>query len=110
MDASKTIGHARALDVPIVQCKSTADAIVQIRQHEIACCIVDLHLPGLDLGELIGALSGLPGKPKLIAYGSHVDAARLSAARKTGCDEVMPRSKYFEETSQILASAGARGQ
>jgi CheY-like chemotaxis protein len=82
MDASKTIGYARALDLLIVQCKSTAAAISQLQQQEIACCIVDLHLPGLDLGELISAVAALQRKPRVIAYGSHVDAARLSAARK----------------------------
>jgi DNA-binding NarL/FixJ family response regulator len=106
MDASKTIGHARALGLPIVQCRSATAAIGQIESQEIACCIVDLHLPGLNLDELIAAISRLPRKARLIAYGSHVDAQRLSAARKAGCDEVMPRSKYFEDLGQIISSGG----
>jgi CheY-like chemotaxis protein len=104
VDASKTIGHARALGLPITQCPTAADAIVHIESREIACCIVDLHLPGLNVEKLIDVLNRLPRKPKVIAYGSHVDAGRLSAARKAGCDEVMPRSKYFEEVAQIISS------
>ncbi len=103
IDASKTIGHARALGLAVTQCRTAADAIAHIESQEIACCIVDLHLPGLNIDELIGALDRLPRKPRVIAYGSHVDAGRLSAARESGCDEVMPRSKYFDETAQILA-------
>ena len=33
---------------------------------------------------------------RVVGYGSHVDAARLKAARKAGCDEVLPRSAFFE--------------
>jgi CheY-like chemotaxis protein len=105
VDASKTIGHARALGLPVTQCRTAADAIVHTKTQEIACCIVDLHLPGLNLDELIGALDRSPRKPRVIAYGSHVDAGRLSAARKAGCDEVMPRSQYFEEVARILSKA-----
>jgi CheY-like chemotaxis protein len=102
IDASKTIAHGRTLGVRVVQCKTLA-AIAQWDAEAVTCCIVDLHLPGLELGELLEALSRRPTKPRVIAYGSHVDAARLSAARKAGCDEVMPRSKYFEEMPGRIA-------
>ena len=39
---------------------------------------------------------------RVIGYGSHVDAARLKAARKAGCDEVLPRSAFFEDLQTKL--------
>ena len=33
---------------------------------------------------------------RVIGFGSHVDVARLKAARAAGCDEVLPRSAFFE--------------
>ena len=99
LDASKTIGAGRAVGASVVQCKSLAAVILRMEMQECACCIVDLQLPGLDLDELMEALARQEKKPRVIAYGSHVDAARLSAARKAGCDEAMPRSKYFEEVA-----------
>jgi hypothetical protein len=32
-----------------------------------------------------------------MAYGAHVDAAGLWAARQAGCDIVLPRSAFVEE-------------
>jgi len=37
-----------------------------------------------------------------VAYGSHVDKARLDAARAAGCDEVLPRSKFSAELPDLL--------
>jgi len=35
--------------------------------------------------------------PRVVAYGSHVDAAGLKAARDAGCDVVLPRSAFVEQ-------------
>ena len=40
--------------------------------------------------------------PRMVAYGSHVDAAVLRAAREAGCDPVLPRSKFVEELPRAL--------
>ena len=39
---------------------------------------------------------------RVIAFGSHVDVARLKAARAAGCDEVLPRSAFFEGLEERL--------
>ena len=103
LDASKTTGSARAGAIPIMQCKSLTVAILRLKQNEITCCIADLQCPGLDVEGLIALLAEQKKKPRVIAYGSHVDAALLSAARKAGCDEVMPRSQFFEEMPAKIA-------
>jgi hypothetical protein len=41
--------------------------------------------------------------PRVVAYGSHVDAQGLAAARAAGCDLVLPRSKFVEELPTALA-------
>jgi hypothetical protein len=43
-----------------------------------------------------------PVMPRVVAYGPHVDAALLRAARDAGCDPVLPRSKFVEQLSQAL--------
>ena len=43
----------------------------------------------------------LEGKP-VIAFGSHVDTARLQAAQTAGCSEVMPRSRLAATLPQLL--------
>jgi hypothetical protein len=37
-----------------------------------------------------------------VAFGSHVDKARLDQARAAGCDEVLPRSKFSGELPELL--------
>ena len=40
--------------------------------------------------------------PRLVAYGSHVDAEALRAARAAGCDPVLPRSKFVDDLPAAL--------
>ncbi len=60
--------------------------------------VVDLAQPGV-----IDALraGGIPGR--LIGFGSHVDTDTLDAARAAGCDEVLPRSRFFADPGRLLA-------
>ncbi len=64
--------------------------------------VVDLDNPGLDVAALLGRLQAGPAPPFVVAYGSHVDAAGLRAAREAGCDLVLPRSKFVEELPTAL--------
>jgi DNA-binding NarL/FixJ family response regulator len=107
LDASKTIANGRAAGVAVLQCKSLPALVEQMEMNEIACCIIDLQCPGLMFDELMFAVGRRPKPTRLIAYGSHVDAARLKAARDAGCDQVMPRSKYFEEMPSHIAEWAA---
>jgi DNA-binding NarL/FixJ family response regulator len=97
LDASKTIASAQAAGIEVRQCKSLAALIVQMEAQAYACCIVDLQCPGLDIVALLDARSQQNPRPRIVAYGSHVDAARLKAAREMGCEHVLPRSQYFAE-------------
>jgi DNA-binding NarL/FixJ family response regulator len=58
----------------------------------------------VDLGRP-GALEALPSitSGRVIAFGSHVDADLLAAARAAGCDDVLPRSKFFTRARDLLA-------
>lgn len=52
-----------------------------------------------NLRDLRAALSE---KATLLAYGSHVDVERLTAARAAGCDAVLPRSRFVEALPILL--------
>lgn len=62
--------------------------------------VVDLSRPGV--------LEALPqlGGVRTIGFGSHVDQEVLAAARAAGCDEVLPRSKFFSRLPGLLAGRG----
>lgn len=96
LDASKTIANARAAGIAVRQVRTTLAMIEQTLQESPTCCIVDLQCSGLDIAGLAAELNRSEKKPRLIAYGSHVDTQRLREARQSGYDEVLARSEYFE--------------
>ena len=97
LDASRVAATARAQGLTLKQARSAAALLQLAREQAPACVIVDLQNAGLDVADLLAKLrEGRESGPRVIGYGSHVDAARLRAARQAGCDEVMPRSQFFE--------------
>ncbi|WP_439628958.1 response regulator [Gemmata sp.] len=101
---SRISGSARAAGFAVRQAKSPADALALARQSPPACVIVDLQTPGLDLTDFLVQLKAAgPALPRVIAYGSHVEAETLKAARAAGCDRVMPRSKFAAELEGAIA-------
>ena len=40
--------------------------------------------------------------PRVVAYGSHVEAETLRAARTASCDRVLPRSRFVEELNGAI--------
>jgi CheY-like chemotaxis protein len=101
---SRVSGTARADGLTIKAARSV-DALVTLAGREAPTCVlVDLQNPGLVLPDLLRRLAEVcPTPPRIVAYGSHVDAAALKAAREAGCDPVLPRSRFVEELPQALA-------
>jgi CheY-like chemotaxis protein len=100
---SRITGVARELGLQLLATRST-DALLNLaRKHPPRCVIVDLANPGLVLGALIRELGEMGSPPpRVVAYGSHVDAECLRAARAAGCNPVLPRSKFVEELPSAL--------
>jgi CheY-like chemotaxis protein len=102
MFTSRVTGTGSALGLPVRSAR-TADALLTLaRQEPPTCVIVDLANPRLNIADLVARLVTLPARPRVVAYGSHVDAATLRAARDAGCDVVLPRSKFVEELPTAL--------
>jgi hypothetical protein len=57
--------------------------------------VVDLGRPGVV--EQLGAI-----RARTIGFGSHVDDVVLQAAAAAGCDEVLPRSRFFRRVAELL--------
>jgi CheY-like chemotaxis protein len=108
---SRIVGIGRDQGLTVKSAR-TLDALVSLAgQQQPSCVIVDLAFPGLDVADLLSRLRGIcPQRPRLVAYGSHVDAAGLHAARQAGCDVVLPRSAFVEQLpaklSEWLVSPG----
>jgi DNA-binding response OmpR family regulator len=93
LDSSRIAGHAKAAGFETITCRDSASLLAAIgRGPRLA--LVDLHNPGLDMAAVVPALRA--AGVRVIGFGSHVDVTRLKAARSAGCDEVLPRSAFFE--------------
>jgi CheY-like chemotaxis protein len=103
MFTSRVSGTGRDLGLTVKSARS-ADILEKLAQQEApGCVIVDLANPGLSLVDLIGRLRASCGiMPRIVAFGSHVDAAGLQAARAAGCDVVLPRSAFVAELPRKL--------
>jgi DNA-binding response OmpR family regulator len=93
LDASRVIGDGRAAGLTVLQCRDT-QALTSAIARSPVLAVLDLHNPGLDIDAIVPQLKA--SNCRTIGFGSHVDAARLKAARTAGCDEVLPRSAFFE--------------
>lgn len=101
--SSRICGEGRAHGIAIQAARSVETLVSLAQQQPPRCVILDLANPGLSVPDLLTRLRAVcPVMPYVAAYGSHVDAARLHAAREAGCDLVWPRSKFVEELPQAL--------
>jgi CheY-like chemotaxis protein len=102
MFTSRVTGTGRDLGLTIAPARSATVLLDIARRQPPTCVIVDLANAGLDIAALIAGLNELPQRPRVVAYGSHVDVASLQAAKAAGCDVVLPRSKFVEELPTAL--------
>ena len=94
---SRVTGTGHALGLPVRAVKTTGELLRLAQESPPACVIVELHTTGLVIAELMSALNAMSPRPYVVAFGSHVDVATLKKARESGCDLVLPRSKFVED-------------
>ena len=102
MFTSRITGTGRALGLTIKPVRSQTDLETLASRQPPSCVLIDLANAGLVIAELVRNLRAEGKTPYLVAFGSHVDAATLNAARQAGCDLVLPRSKFIEELPTAL--------
>lgn len=101
---SRVAGTARAAGLTVRQAKTPAAVLELARRDPPGGVLIDLHADGLDLPALLAELRAVcPGMPKTVAFGSHVAADVLKAARQAGCERVLPRSQFVKELETDLA-------
>lgn len=101
---SRVAGTARASGLVVKQARTPTALLDLARKEPPGGVILDLQAEGLDLSALLAGLrAACPVMPTTVAFGSHVEAETLRAARAAGCDRVLPRSKFVEELETDLA-------
>jgi DNA-binding NarL/FixJ family response regulator len=102
---SRIAATAQASGLAIRQARTPAELIALAAKDPPGGVILDLQNPGIDLPALLLKLkAACPLMPRVTAYGSHVEAELLRAAREAGCDLVLPRSKFVKELDGKIAA------
>ena len=101
---SRVAATARAVGLVVKQARTPAALLTHAAADPPGGVIIDLQNDGLVVPELLAGLrAACPAMPTVVAFGSHVQAEALRAARQAGCDRVLPRSKFVQELETELA-------
>jgi CheY-like chemotaxis protein len=102
---SRISATAQAAGLSVRQARTPEALLALARQSAPQGIILDLQNPGLDLPALLAELRAICSPmPRVVGYGSHVEAELLRAAREAGCNLVLPRSKFVKDLDRDLAS------
>ena len=102
MIASQVEGAAGQCGVPLKIVASTEVLAQKCQAGEVTLVLIDLGFAGLEVKELVSSIEVAPARPTIIAFGPHVHANRLEAARAAGCDEVMSRGALCAQIDALL--------
>ena len=104
MFASRVSGAANTLKTPLQVLANPGDLAGKLTA-ETRLVIIDLGQNGLDLPGILAEVRAKASSARVVAFGSHVNEALLSAARTAGCDDVMPNSQFDRTYVELLRSA-----
>ena len=86
-----------------LQVSGAPDAAIASITADTRLVILDLTLPSLDVVSTVARLREANPTVRIVAYGPHVQAGKLNAARAAGCDEVLTRGQFDREIARVLA-------
>jgi ActR/RegA family two-component response regulator len=101
---SRIAAAARTAGLTVRQVKCQQELLALAKLHPPPGVIIDLQNEGLQLDGFLAELRVAAPAVRVVAYGSHLLADALRAARAAGCDRVMPRSQFVEKLEGEIAA------
>lgn len=110
--AARIRGAATAVGVHAFTVGTAAELIDAAREARPRMLLIDLDARGVDAPALIARLEADPELRALpvVAFGSHVNAEALRAARAAGADRVLARSAFVRELPSLLRGTDVAGR
>ena len=97
--ASRITGAAKAAGRSVTVVRS-ADALAAKLDDSIGLAFIDLDVD--DAMEAIQTCATANPRPRIIAFGAHVDKDALTDAKSRGADEALPRSAFVARLEDLL--------
>ena len=107
---SKIRATAKHTGVDVTFARTAAEVLEQARTSKPSLLILDLNSAALEPIETLAALKAdaeLAGI-RTLGFVSHVDTARIQAAREAGAAQVMARSAFAGQLAEILLAAAGQ--
>ncbi len=98
--ASRIEALARRTGAEFEAVESWSEAQARLADGGVSLLILDLGMAQADPAAVARAAQAAGAQ--VLAYGPHVDAARLRAARRAGISRVLPRGRFLEDLPGIL--------
>jgi DNA-binding NarL/FixJ family response regulator len=107
--SSKIRATAKHAGVDVTFVRSPQEVLDQARALKPPLVIFDLNSAKTDPIATIAAMKRDPALAavRTVGFVSHVDSDTISAARDAGTDQVMARSAFAAQLSEILLAAGS---
>ncbi|MBM80290.1 MAG: response regulator [Planctomycetaceae bacterium] len=99
MFQSKVMATANQLGVRIETLFATSQLPELVAANSYRAVFVDLSAADVQIDSVVAAVGEIP----VIAFGPHVQTAKLAAAEAAGCEEVMPNSRFSSQMGEIIS-------
>jgi CheY-like chemotaxis protein len=106
---SRIGGAAQAAGLTVRSTGSADDAVSLASRCGCRLLILDLTVAGLSTGDVMTRLQAecaADTRPRVIAFGPHVQSGKLEAAREAGCDQVLTRGQFDAWLNELLQASG----
>ena len=98
--AARIRSAAEAVSVSVILAKDVEEFLTKVQEIHPRLAIIDLDRRGLAVEHVVTEVKQYD--VPLLAYGSHVRADVLNAARDAGADRVMARGAFAKQLSELL--------
>ncbi|MCA9267834.1 MAG: hypothetical protein KDA41_05160 [Planctomycetales bacterium] len=102
MIPSALAGAARASGTVVRNAGGVEAACTLAAEGDIDAFLLDLAAVGADVTASVARLRACSGSPRVVAFGPHVHAEKLAAARAAGCDAVLTRGQFHAQMESVL--------
>ncbi|XZE21945.1 hypothetical protein SH449x_001859 [Pirellulaceae bacterium SH449] len=104
MFQSKVSGAVRNAGKQLIVDRSVERLVERADANSVKLVLIDLSLQPLDLTHAVASLRDSFGNASILAFGAHVDVARLEEAQRAGADSVLTRGQFDRDMNEIVQS------
>ncbi len=105
MFQSKVSGAVRNAGKQLIVDRTVERLIERADANAVKLVLIDLSLQTVDLDSAVPSLRDGFGNASIMAFGAHVDVARLDEAHRAGADLVLTRGQFDRDLNEIVQSA-----